>query len=58
MINTSKPSGLDEKESVKLNTNNKSIPDELKARLIQNQAFSERFNTDISLFESIKKNAV
>jgi len=46
------------KGSVKLNTNNTSIPEELKEKLVQSTEFKERFKTDLLLFEWIKQNAV
>ena len=46
------------KGSVKLNTNNSSIPEVLKEKLLQSTEFNERFKTDLLLFERIKQNAV
>jgi len=42
-----------EQKSVKLNTNNKSIPDELRAKLAENQSFQNRFKADLLFYKSI-----
>lgn len=42
--------------AVRLNTNNSSIPSELKANLISNPAFNKRFEQDFVFFASIQTN--
>lgn len=58
MSRASAKNASDENESIKLNTNNSSISDDLRDRLLKSEEFNRRYKTDLLLFESVKKNTV